>query len=350
LSTEEKPVQKSRSKLRTLLLIGVPVLLLIGAGAFYLSGGRYASTDNAYVQSTMVLVSPEISGVVKDVAVKENQLVQAGDVLFHIEDDSMGVAEAKAESKLAQVKIDFAGLKASYQEKQAEITTAQTKYDYAQKTLARQSSLAAKNVLSEANLEDAAQASTLAKQDIDTLQQDLNRIVESLGGSLDTPLEQFPSYVSAMADLNQAKLDLSHAVVTAPTTGFVSKLPAKGQYVTAGTASLALVASANMRVDANFTETELTSVKPGQLVDISVDTYPDATWKGVVDSISPATGAAYSVIPAQNATGNWVKIAQRIPVRIKLEPNDNAPQLRIGMSAHVAIDTGQRRKVFGVGF
>ena len=152
-----------------------------------------------------------------------------------------------------------------------------------------------------------------------------------------------------MADLNQAKLDLSHTVITAPTTGFVSKLPAKGQYATAGMASLALVAAANMRVDANFTETELTYVEPGQPVTVTVDTYPDTSWKGVVDSISPATGASYSVIPAQNATGNWVKIAQRIPVRIRLTPPSDGPQLRVGMSAHVAIDTGHARKFLGFG-
>ena len=330
--------------------MGLPVLALVAFAIFYLSGGRYAETDNAYVQSAMVLVSPEISGVVKDVQVTENQLVQAGDVLFHIDDGIFTVAEARAESHLAQVRIDFAGLKASYLEKQAEITAAQTKYDYAQKTFVRQSSLAAKNVLSEATLDDASQASELALQQIATLKEDLKRIVASLGGTIDTPLEQFPGYLSASADLNQAKFDLLHTVITAPVTGFVSKLPAKGQYATAGLASLVVVASANMRVDANFTETELTNVKVGQTVTVTIDTYPGVTWKGVVDSISPATGSAYSVIPAQNATGNWVKIAQRIPVRVALQPNPNGPQLRLGMSAYVSIDTGHGRSLFGLGF
>jgi len=114
--------------------------------------------------------------------------------------------------------------------------------------------------------------------------------------------------------------------------------------------ALVLVTSNNMRVDANFTETEITFVKPGQSVAVTVDTYPGVTWKGEVDSLSPATGAAYSVIPAQNATGNWVKIAQRVPVRIKLEPQTEGPQLRIGMSANVAIDTGHQRDLFGYHF
>jgi membrane fusion protein (multidrug efflux system) len=350
LTTTPKPKNVLRANARPLLLVGVPLLVLLASAIFYLSGGRYAATDNAYVQSTMLLVSPEISGVVKEVAVSENQLVQAADVLFRVDDASFAVAVARAESKLGQVKIDFAALKASDQEKQAEITAAQTKYDYVQKSFVRQSSLAAKNVLSEAAMDDAAQASALALQQIDTLKQDLNRINESLGGSPDNPLEKFPGYLSAMADLNQAKLDLSHSTITAPITGFVSKLPARGQYVTVGLASLALVSSANMRVDANFTETELTYVQPGQPVEVTIDTYPGVKWNGVVDSISPATGAAYSVIPAQNATGNWVKIAQRIPVRIKLTPNPDGLQLRVGLSAQVSIDTGHRRRLLGIGF
>ncbi|MDE2384449.1 MAG: HlyD family secretion protein [Alphaproteobacteria bacterium] len=335
---------------RLVLLVGIPVAALIVVAAFYLHGGRYAATDNAYVQSSLILISPEISGVVKDVAVHENQLVKAGDAILHIDDAPFKVALDRARAKLAQVQIDFASLKASYSEKQAEIDAAQTKYDFAQKAFVRQSSLAAKNVLSEQAMDDATQASELAKQQISQLQQDLNRITASLGGSLDTPLEKYPAYVSAQADLAQAQLDLAHTEMKAPTDGMVSKLPAAGQYETAGVAAFALVASANMRVDANFTETEITYVQAGQPVTVTVDTYPGVTFKGVVDSLSPATGAAFSVIPAQNATGNWVKIAQRVPVRIKLEPQADGPQLRVGMSASVSIDTGHKRSLGDLAF
>ena len=330
---------------RLILLVGIPVAAIVAVVVFYLAGGRYASTDNAYVQSALILVSPEISGVVKSVAVSENQLVKAGDPVLQIDDAAFKVALDRAKAKLEQVKIDFAGLKASYAEKQAEIDAAQTRYDFAEKAFARQSSLAAKNVLSDQAMDDATQTSQLAKQQIDQLKQDLVRINASLGGSVDTPLEQYPAYVSAQADLAQAQLDLTHTVLYAPDEGMVSKLPAKGQYETAGVAAFALAASANMRVDANYTETEITFVRPGQPVTVTVDTYPGVTFKGTVDSISPATGAAFSVIPAQNATGNWVKIAQRVPVRIKLLPQDGAPQLRIGMSASVSIDTGHRRSL-----
>ncbi|MEP6826794.1 MAG: HlyD family secretion protein [Aestuariivirga sp.] len=332
---------------RLLLLVGVPVIALLAVGIYYLKGGRYAETEDAYVQSSMILVSPEISGVVKEVAIAENQQVKAGDILFKIDPGPFTVAVQRAEAKVEQVKVDFAVLKASYSEKQSEIDAARIKYDFAQRTFVRQSSLAAKNVLSEQAMDDATQASELAAQQIGQLQQDLNRITASLGGNVDTPIEQYPAYLSAQTDLAQAKLDLERTVLKAPAEGYVSKLPAIGQYETVGLAALVLVTSNNMRVDANFTETEITYVKVGQPVTITMDTYPGVTWKGVVQSLSPATGAAYSVIPAQNATGNWVKIAQRVPVRIKLEPQPNGPQLRLGMSANVAIDTGHQRDLFG---
>ncbi len=332
---------------RLLLLVGVPVLALLVVGIYYLKGGRYAETEDAYVQSSMILVSPEISGVVSEVDVKENQQVKAGDVIFKIDSAPFTVAVQRAEAKIEQVKVDFAVLKASVPEKQSEIDAAKIKYGFAQRTFVRQSALAAKNVLSEQAMDDATQAAQVAEDQTVMLQSDLARIVASLGGNLDTPIEQYPAYLSAQTDLAQAKLDLERTVLKAPAEGYVSKLPAIGQYETLGLAALVLVTSNNMRVDANYTETEITYVKVGQPVTVTVDTYPGVTWKGVVQSLSPATGAAYSVIPAQNATGNWVKIAQRVPVRIKLEPNPDGPQLRLGMSAYVSIDTGHQRDLLG---
>jgi membrane fusion protein (multidrug efflux system) len=332
---------------RLLLLVVIPLIAVLAVGIFYLKGGRYAETDNAYVQSDMVLVSTEISGVVKEVLISENQPVVAGEPLFRLDTAPLQMAVAKAEAKLAQVRTDLAALRASYREKEAEITLAKTKFSFAQKSEQRQTSLAAKKFTSESNLDDSRQNTDLAQQQIDVLEQDKQRIAATLGGSFDTPVEQHPTYQTAMAELDQAKLDLARAEVRAPVSGIVSKLPKQGQYITAGDTALALVASGNVRIEANFTETELTYVRPGQLVSISIDTYPDTQWKGVVDSLSPATGAEFSVIPAQNATGNWVKIAQRVPVRIKLEAVPGGPQLRAGLSANVEIDTGHQRKLFG---
>lgn len=190
----------------------------------------------------------------------------------------------------------------------------------------------------------------MTAQQTETLEQDLKRIAETLGGRVDTPVESHPAYRAALAELEQAKLDLARTEVRASLPGTVSKPPKPGQYVSVGSTAMALVVTGNLWVEANFTETDLTYAHPGQPVVVHVDTYPDAVWKGAVDSLSPATGAEFSVIPAQNATGNWVKIAQRVPVRIKLDQVSGNPPLRAGLSAIVEIDTAHRRRILGYSF
>ncbi len=345
------PVRPRNMRLmRMVLLIIVPLLALLTVLVVYLQGGRYVETENAYVKADKIPVSPEVSGMVKEVLVQENQQVAAGQVLFRLDPASFQVAVAKAEAKLAQVRTDLAALKASYREKQAEITLARTKYAFAMKEEKRQAGLAAKHFISTARLDEARQGSELAMQQIAANEQDLKRIAESLGGSVDAPAERHPGYLAALAELEQARLDLARVEVRAGTAGTVSKPPKPGQYLAAGDIALALVASNNLWIEANFPETDLTHVAPGQSVAIRVDTYPDAEWSGIVDSLSPATGAEFSVIPAQNATGNWVKIAQRVPLRIRFDTQPGHPQLRAGLSASVKVDTGYRRRLFGLSF
>jgi len=305
-------------------------------------------TDNAYVKADKIPVGVEVSGAVQEVLVKENQAVAAGDVLFRFDPAPFDVAVAKAEAKLGQARTEIAALKASYREKQAEIRLARTRQTFAKSDQQRQQELVAMNFVSASTLDAANQNADLASQQIATLEQDLRRIAESLGGSVDLPVERHPSYLVALAELEQARLDRAHAEVHAPQSGTVSKPPRPGQYLTTGSTALALVVSGNLWIEANFPETELTYVHPGQPVAIHVDTFPDAKWHGTVESLSPATGAEFSLIPAQNATGNWVKIAQRVPVRINLEHVADAPQLRAGLSTTVEIDTGHRRRLLGL--
>jgi len=248
------------------------------------------------------------------------------------------------------VRTDLAALKAGSREKQAEIAQARTKHSFALRDQNRQADLVEKHFISASKFDDAKQSSDLSAQQTETLQQDLKRIAETLGGSVDAPVENHPGYRSALAELEQAKLDLARTEVRASLPGTVSKPPKPGQYVSVGSTAMALVVTGNLWIEANFTETDLTYVHPGQAVVVHVDTFPDAVWKGVVDSLSPATGAEFSVIPAQNATGNWVKIAQRVPVRIKLNDESGKPALRAGLSAVVEIDTGHRRRVLGYAF
>jgi membrane fusion protein (multidrug efflux system) len=288
--------------------------------------------------------------MVTEVLVEDNQRVTAGQALFRLDAAPFQVAVAKAEAQLAQVRTNLAALKASYREKQAEIALARTKYEFALKDQTRQAELVAKNFVSASKFDDAKQGAELARQQIAALEQDLKRIAESLGGGVDFPIEHHPSYREALAALEQAKLNLSRVEVRASLAGTVSKPPKRGQYLGAGATAMALVVSGNHWIEANFTETDLTYVHPGQPVTVHVDTYPDRIWHGVVESLSPATGAEFSLIPAQNATGNWVKIAQRVPVRVKLDDAPGMPELRAGLSALAEIDTGHRRRLLGLSF
>jgi membrane fusion protein (multidrug efflux system) len=335
---------------RLVLLVVIPVMAVLTVGVVYVKGGRYVETDNAYVKADMVPVSPEVSGTVKEVLVLENQAVAAGQPLIRIDPASFRMGAAKAEAKLSQVRTELAALKASYREKQAEIALAKTRYTFAQRDQQRQADLVARQFISVARFDDARQNADIAAQQIAGLEQDLRRIAETLGGSIDIPVERHPSYRAAVVEWEQAKLDLARTEVRASLPGTVSNRPKPGQFVAAGNTAMALVADANLWVEANFLETDLTYVRPGQPAVVRVDTYPDFEWKGIVQSLSPATGAEFSVIPAQNATGNWVKITQRVAVRIMLDAASGMPPLRAGLSTVVEIDTGHRRRVLGLSF
>jgi membrane fusion protein (multidrug efflux system) len=338
----------NRRRTRLLLLVVVPALVLLGAGAIYLQGGRYVETDNAYVKADKVPISTEVLGRVAKVFVDENQQVKAGQPLFELDPESFRVAVTKAEAELAKVRTDLVALQTSYRGQQAEIAVARTRHAYAVKEEHRQADLVAKHFTSTANYDDARQLTIQTAQQQVALEEGLKKIEASLSGDVNLPVEQQPAYREAAAGLAKARLDLARTTIYAPANGIVSQLPKPGQYNLVGMTAMMLVETDTPWVEANFTETELTHVQPGQKVDISVDTYPDAHWTGVVESLSPATGSEFSVIPAQNATGNWVKIAQRVAVRIKLDSGADLPTLRAGLSATAEIDTGHQRTLPGL--
>ncbi len=353
MNAESSPPQTpvtNRRRTRLLLLVVVPALALLGIGAIYMLGGRYVETDNAYVKADKVPISTEVLGRVAKVFVEENQQVRAGQPLFELDQESFRVAVAKAEAELAKVRTDLVALQTSYRGQQAEIAVARTRHAYALKEEHRQADLVAKHFTSTANYDDARQLTIQTAQQQVALEEGLKKIEASLSGDVNLPVEQQPAYQEAAAELAKAKLDLARTKIYAPANGIASQLPKPGQYSIVGMTAMMLVETDTPWVEANFTETELTHVQPGQEVEISLDTYPNAHWHGVVESLSPATGSEFSVIPAQNATGNWVKIAQRVAVRIKLDEMASGPTLRAGLSAITKIDTGHKRSLLGWSF
>jgi len=326
--------------LRLPLMISVPALLVLGAGYWYLTGARYVSTDDAYVQADKIPVSADVGGRVVSVEVHNNQRVAAGQVLFRLDDRPYRIALERAQAQLASARLQIDGLRASYRERQADLKAAQDMLGYMQREYDRQSQLVATHITPQSKFDETRHNLDAARQQVQSTQAQLANIVASLGGNPDIETDKHPTVLQAMAQVDQAELDLSHTVVSAATDGIVSKvdqLPV-GTYLTAATPAFSLVSTDQAWIEANFKETDLAHMRAGQDVAIVVDSYRDHTCHGKVDSLGAATGAEFSVLPPQNATGNWVKVVQRIPVRITVDCGADRP-LRAGMSATVDVDT-----------
>jgi membrane fusion protein (multidrug efflux system) len=329
----------SRGVRRVLLWI-VPLVITVAAVWAYGRGGRFVETDNAYLQRDRVDVAPQVSGDVHEVLVAENQPVVAGQPVLTLDDTLLKIALDAAEARLTTARIEIAGAKASYREKTGEIAVATRAAEYADRDLHRQNELARQKLIPAATLDTSARSDDIAHGTIGVLELQRSQLLARLGGQADRPTDDFSSVRAALADVARARVDLEHTRVAAPQAGIASHLPKVGSRVDAGRPAFAVVSSARSWIEANFKETDLEWVRPGQPVAIDIDTYPGHHWHGRVESISSATGAAFSLLPAQNASGNWVKVVQRIPVRIEILPGKDDPPLRDGMSATVSIDTG----------
>jgi membrane fusion protein, multidrug efflux system len=337
---------KPKRRSRRFLIMGVVPAILVAVGLwFWLTGGRYASTDNAYVQQDRVTITADIPGRIVEVAVKTNQHVKKGDLLFRLDPEPYRIALAEDEAALASARLSVEQLRATHQMALAEEQEAKSDLDFAQKAFDRQQDLLKKGVASQATYDQAEQALRAAQQAVTQATEKASSALAGLGGDPNIKTDQHPTVLAAMAKRDQAALDLAHTETRAPVDGVVSQTERLqvGSYVSSPeampTALLALVETGDTWVDANFKETDLTKMVPGQKATISIDAYPGRSYKGVVASIGAGTGAMFSVLPAQNATGNWVKVVQRVPVRIRFsEPTDNLP-LRMGLSASVEVDT-----------
>lgn len=334
---------KPRRRLRgILLLLGPIVALTVGAYVYYTSG-RVVGTDNAYVKSDVGAISAEVAGPIAALNVHENDRVEAGAVLFTIDDRAFRVALDRGDAQLAAINDFVESTKASYRQSLEQLALTRTNAAYEQREVDRLAALAERKLASDVDVAEQRHKRDVANQEIAVTERALDAIRARLGGDLDRPVTEQAAYLAAKSMRDAAELDLEHTVVRAPFGGIASQVPTVGQHVQPGAPVMTIVADRGMWIEANFKETDLTHVAVGQPVDVRLDTYPDKRWRGRVESISQATGAEFSVIPAQNATGNWVKIAQRIPVRIAIETRGDDPSLRAGMSAIVDIDTGYER-------
>ncbi|MEI9922866.1 MAG: HlyD family secretion protein [Bradyrhizobium sp.] len=333
---------------RTLLLVVLPLVAVIAGLVFYLNGGRYVTTDDAYVGAQKVLITPDISGKVDKVVVREGQRVNAGDALFEIDPVPFQLAVDQARATLAQAKTSYENLGANIKIYGQMADLMQQSADLKQRDVERKTALAKSNFGSQLDLDNSSNSALTVRAEAAFVQQQLSSSKTQLLGDPNLPIEQFPPYVQAKAALAQAERNLDHTVLRAPMGGIATQVDQiqLGRFVVAGTPVFSVIDTSKPWVDANLKESDFTYIAEGQPVSIDVDAFPDHVFKGTIGSLSPGTGAQFAILPPQNATGNFVKVVQRVPVRIYFDSHDaDVQRLKAGMSAYTTIDTGHRRSL-----
>ncbi|MFZ5781366.1 MAG: HlyD family secretion protein [Pseudomonadota bacterium] len=339
-------IRRGHPAVRLLLLVGVPVLVAGGGLLWWLSGGRFITTDNAYVKAHIVHIAPEVSGQVRRVLVRDHALVEAGETLLTIESRPFKLALDSADAELDQARTHVETLRGMWREAMSELADAEARADYFRRQWQRQEELAVKGVASASKRDESQNEARAAADRVATSREKLQRVLTALNGDPELPADEHPVVREKIAARERAALDLARTTVRAPTDGVVVNVRVQqGEQIRAATPLFALVVVSRPWVEANFKETELTHVQEGQQATVVLDTYPDTVWEAVVESLSPATGAEFAVLPPQNASGNWVKVVQRLPVKLRLLPHAGEPPLRAGMTATVTIDTGRQRSM-----
>ncbi len=326
-----------------------PLIAILAGLYLYLGGGRYVSTDNAYVKSDKIAVSSDISGRVAKVFVQANQTVTPGQLLFRIDAEPFQISVDRTAAQVLAAKQEGEALKSLYRQKLASLEQARVDVAYYARRFDRQDRLKRKAIASQSTLDTAEQNLKNARGQIHVLEQDLAQVLAKLGGRLDTPVSQLPGVLTAVAAHRQAELDLKRTEVRSSVDGVVTNFDLQiGEYVEAGKVMFSIVGVRDLWVQANFRETDLTHMRVGQTAKIHIDAFPQDEREAIVASIDPATGAEFALLPPQNATGNWVKVVQRLPVRLKLKNAIRDPPLRAGMSVVVEVDTKHQRTLGGL--
>jgi membrane fusion protein (multidrug efflux system) len=342
------PITRQRRRLRLLrpiLMLGGIAIVLIASLTFWLRGGRWVSEDDSYVQAAKLLVATDVSGIVASVDVHEGEQVTKGQILFRLDPRAFQIALDHAKADLATARLNGAAQQRTYERMLQDQASMAANVESDRIAFVRAANLVGRGDVARADYDTARYKLAADTATMASLHDQAEVQLIQIGGKPDLPIDSLPSVQSALANVAEAQRQLDHSVVTAPFAGVVTQVSTlqPGTYLPASTVAFGLVSGTDVWVDANPKETELTWVRPGDRVDISVDTYPGRTWKGTVQSVAPASGSEFSILPAQNSSGNWVKVVQRIPLRITIDPQPDAPPLRAGMSVTVDIDTGHTR-------
>ena len=333
-------------RMQRLALIGVPVVVAVGAAAFWLQGGRHMTTENAFVKADIAQIASEVPGRITELSIHDHSAVAAGDVLLRLDPANFKLALAKAEAEVDSARSAVEQTKANLREIRAEAKEAENKLEYLRTQARRQRELSGRGVASAARVEQTNSEEQEGEDKLAVLHQRIARVEAALGGKPDRPTDAFAAVREKLALRDRAALDLAYTEIKAPKAGTVVNFRLQlGEQVKSQTPLFALVTDRRPWLEANFKETELTHVKVGQKAKVVLDMHPDVTWDAEVESISPATGAEFAILPAQNASGNWVKVVQRLPVRLRLMERPGEPPLRAGMTAYVSIDTRRTRQL-----
>ena len=340
-----KTTEASRSLLRPVLMLSGIILLVVASGVVWLRGGRVVSVDDALIGAAKLAVANDISGIVASVAVHEGQSVKRGDVLLRLDDRPFRIALDAARADLAQSVLDVQAMKQDYLRLRHAAAEAESRVAADEASFARYASLVGSGGVTRAEYDDSRFKLYGDREQLATLNAQANAQLARLGGNADIDPAQTPQWQRAQTRIAEAERELSHTELRAPFDGVVTQVEnvQLGAYLAAASPAMALVSRQNIWADGQPKETELTYIHVGEKVKISVDAYPNETWDGEVESIAPATGGSFSVLPAQNTSGNWVKVVQRVPLRVRILPHENAPELRVGMSVVLDIDTGHIR-------
>jgi membrane fusion protein, multidrug efflux system len=342
-------IQPHPKIIRLALLVAVPFVLALIGGALWLHGGRTVGTEDAYVKADIAQIAPEVSGRVVAVLVHDHEAVEAGAPMVKIDPEPFRLALDKAEAELDNARTTVATARAQWLETQSELAEVESQADYLARQATRQQALAATGAASVTKLEEAQNAAIVARDRIGVVKRRAARMLAALVGNPDIATDDHPLVREKRAERDRAALDLARTTITAPVGGTAVNVKLQpGDQVRAMTPLFVVVAKTRPWVEANMKETDLTYVKPGQKASVVLDIYPDVTWAAEIDSISPATGAEFAILPPQNASGNWVKVVQRLPVRVRLLPHPGEPPLRAGMTATVTIEIGRERSFGGL--